>query len=63
MLRVRARDKISFMFETISPAMLARMRELEAIDLRDRTDGTPQSQRLRQVPSEAGRFIALLAAA
>lgn len=50
------------MFEQIHPAMAARMRELEAIDARDRTDGTPQSQRLRQVPPESGRFIALLAA-
>src|SRR5579885_1150116 len=42
--------------------MAARMRELEAIDARDRTDGTPQAERLRQVPPESGRFIALLAA-
>jgi predicted O-methyltransferase YrrM len=50
------------MFESISPAMLARMQELEAIDLRDRTDGTPHSKRLRQIPREVGKFIALLAA-
>jgi caffeoyl-CoA O-methyltransferase len=50
------------MFESISPAMLSRMRELEAIDLRDRTDGTPHSKRLRQVPPEVGKFIAILAA-
>ena len=50
------------MFEAISPAMLSRMRELETIDLRDRTDGTPQSKRLRQIPPETGKFIALLAA-
>ncbi len=50
------------MFESISPAMLSRMRELEAIDLRDRTDGTPQIKRLRQIPPEVGKFIALLAA-
>jgi predicted O-methyltransferase YrrM len=50
------------MFEQISPAMLARMQELEAIDLRDRTDGTPQSKRLRQVSPDTGRFLALLAA-
>jgi len=35
---------------------------LEAIDARDRTDGTPRAQRMRQVPPETGRFIALLAA-
>ncbi len=50
------------MFEAISQSMLTRMRELEAIDLRDRSDGTPHSQRLRQVPYEVGKFIALLAA-
>jgi predicted O-methyltransferase YrrM len=50
------------MFESISPAMLARMQELEAIDLRDRTDGTPHAKRLRQIPREVGKFIALLAA-
>ncbi|HZQ35861.1 MAG TPA: O-methyltransferase [Dehalococcoidia bacterium] len=50
------------MFEQIHPAMAERMRELEAIDAHDRTDGTPQAQRLRQVPPESGRFIALLAA-
>ena len=48
------------MFEHITPAMLARMQELEAIDLRDRTDGTPHGKRLRQVPPDAGRFIASL---
>jgi len=42
--------------------MLARMRELEEIDRRDRSDGTPQSRRLRSVSSETGKFIALLAA-
>jgi predicted O-methyltransferase YrrM len=50
------------MFESISPALLARMQELEAIDLRDRTDGTPHAKRLRQIPREVGKFIALLAA-
>ncbi|SRR6266568_5953108 len=50
------------MFEAITPAMLARMHELEAIDLRDRTNGTPHSKRLRQIPPEVGKFIALLAA-
>jgi hypothetical protein len=39
------------------------MRELEALDSRDRTDGTPRLARLRQIPRETGRFIALLAAA
>lgn len=42
--------------------MIARMQELEQIDLRDRADGTPRMKRLRQIPSEVGRFISLLAA-
>lgn len=50
------------MFESISPAMLSRMHELEAIDLRDRTDGTPHAKRLRQISPDTGRLIALLAA-
>jgi caffeoyl-CoA O-methyltransferase len=50
------------MFHEISAEMLARMRELEAIDERDRNDGTHIDYRMRQVPPETGRFIALLAA-
>jgi len=49
------------MFEQITPAMFARMQELEVIDIRDRTDGTPRSKRLRQIPPETGRFLAILA--
>ncbi len=41
--------------------MLNRMLELQQIDARDRSDGTPRMQRLRQVPPEVGRFLALLA--
>lgn len=37
------------------------MQMLESIDARDRTDGTPRLERLRQIPPETGRFIALLA--
>lgn len=50
------------MFHTIPEAMLARMRALEEIDARDRADGTPRLERLRQVPPETGRLLALLAA-
>ncbi len=39
-----------------------RMLTLEAIDARDRQDGTPHLQRMRQIPPETGKFIALLAA-
>jgi caffeoyl-CoA O-methyltransferase len=38
------------------------MRYLEEIDARDRQDGTPHLKRLRQIPPETGRFIAILAA-
>jgi predicted O-methyltransferase YrrM len=38
------------------------MAYLEQIDARDRADGTPRAQRLRQVTPETGKFIALLAA-
>ncbi len=51
------------MFHKIPPGMARRMRDLEEIDARDRDDGTPRLERLRQVPPETGRFIALLAAA
>ncbi|HAX71544.1 MAG TPA: methyltransferase [Anaerolineae bacterium] len=50
------------MFHSISPAMLERMRFLEARDAQDRDDGTPRTQRLRQIPPETGKFLALLAA-
>jgi predicted O-methyltransferase YrrM len=42
--------------------MLSRMRELEAIDLRDRTDGTPHAKRLRQISPDTGKLLALLVA-
>jgi caffeoyl-CoA O-methyltransferase len=48
-------------FSDLPPAMAARMRALEEIDGRDRSDGTPQARRLRQIPPETGRFLALLA--
>ena len=51
------------MFHDIPPVIAARMRELEAIDARDRTDGTARLGRLRQIPRDTGMFIALLAAA
>jgi len=50
------------MFHTIPPEILARMQHLEAIDVRDRVDGTARAERLRQIPPETGRLIALLAA-
>jgi caffeoyl-CoA O-methyltransferase len=50
------------MFHTISPAMLNRMKFLEELDASDRLDNTPRMQRLRQIPPETGKFLALLAA-
>lgn len=38
------------------------MRFLEEIDRRDRIDGTSRMERLRQIPPETGKFIALMAA-
>jgi predicted O-methyltransferase YrrM len=38
------------------------MRRLEKIDARDRVDGTPRMERLRQIAPETGRFVAVCAA-
>src|SRR5512140_2267487 len=48
-------------FHDIPEAMLTRMAQLEEIDARDRRDGTGRLQRLRQVPRDVGRFVAILA--
>lgn len=50
------------MFHNIPPEMRERMAFLEAVDSRDRQDGTPRRDRLRQVPPETGKFLAILAA-
>jgi len=50
------------MFHSIRTTVLERMKYLEQIDIRDREDGTPRSKRLRQIPPETGKFLALLAA-
>lgn len=50
------------MFHEIPAPVLERMAFLEAIDAQDRLDGTPKVARLRQIPPETGRFLALLAA-
>ena len=51
------------MFHSISKSILDRMAYLERVDARDRQDGTHTPLRLRQVPPQVGRFLALLAAA
>jgi len=50
------------MFHDIADRVLTRMQTLEGIDSKDRADGTPRLQRLRQIPPETGKFIAMLAA-
>lgn len=50
------------MFHEIPDLIKERMNYLELIDKEDRTDGTPKSQRLRQIPPETGEFIALMLA-
>lgn len=50
------------MFHNISTAVAQRMQYLENQDAQDCQDGTPHPQRLRQIPPETGKFLALLAA-
>lgn len=50
------------MFHDIPAAVLDQMHELERRDAADRSDGTPRLERLRQIPPETGRFLALWAA-
>lgn len=50
------------MFHTIRQAMLERMKYLVQIDTRDRLDGTGRLERLRQIPPDTGKFVALMAA-
>jgi predicted O-methyltransferase YrrM len=51
------------MFKEMTAAMKQRMQVLEDLDRRDRSDGTEPLKRLRQIPPETGKFLALLAAA
>ncbi len=51
------------MFHDIPKPIKDRMAYLEGLDTRDRVDGTARRERLRQVPPETGRFLALMAAA
>ena len=50
------------MFHDIPEPIAVRMAELKERGVRDRADGTPRMQRLREVPLEVGRFLAILAA-
>lgn len=49
------------MFHNISKEISNRMKYLEAMDREDRENGTPRLKRLRQIPPETGKFLALLA--
>ncbi len=50
------------MFYDIPEPIAVRMAELKERGVRDRADGTPRMRRLREVPLEVGRFLAILAA-
>ncbi len=49
------------MFHNIPKAILNQMQVLEELDSQDRQDGTIHLKRLRQIPPEAGKFLALQA--
>lgn len=51
------------MFAEMSKNMQERMKALEEMDLLDRNNGTERLKRLRQIPPETGKFLALTAAA
>lgn len=55
-------DPEASMFHDMPFEILERMHELERRDEADRVDGTSRLERLRQIPEETGRFIALWAA-
>jgi caffeoyl-CoA O-methyltransferase len=50
------------MFNNIPEAIKERMDYLESLDKEDRSAGKPPEERLRQVPPQTGKFLALLAA-
>jgi caffeoyl-CoA O-methyltransferase len=50
------------MFHDIPELISLAMSALEERDAADRIDGTPRLDRLRQIPPQTGRFLALLAA-
>ena len=50
------------MFHNLPDDVTRRMKFLEDIDSRDRSDGTARLERLRQIPRETGKFLSILAA-
>ena len=51
------------MFHSIRPSVQEQMNRLEKIDAEDRISGMERTYRLRQIPPETGKFLALMAAA
>ena len=50
------------MFHNLSSSIQKQMKTLENLDKKDRIDGTPRLERLRQIPPETGKFLSILAA-
>jgi len=50
------------MLQNIPELVKKRMMYLEKLDAEDRVDETPRMERLRQIPPETGKFLAILAA-
>ena len=50
------------MLHNIPEPVKNRMKYLENIDAKDRVNKTPRMERLRQIPPETGKFLAILAA-
>jgi predicted O-methyltransferase YrrM len=50
------------MFHNLPDRISKRMKFLEDIDSKERIDGTPRLERLRQIPREIGKFLSILAA-
>jgi len=48
-------------FHGLSPRIQAQMKKLEQIDAQDRKDNISRLKRLRQIPPQTGKFLALLA--
>ena len=58
---IRRRDRELAVFHDMPRAIAERMAYLESVDSRDRLDGTPRLERLRQVPPQTGRLPVLSA--
>ena len=50
------------MLQNIPELVKKRMKYLEKLDAEDRVNKTPRMERLRQIPPETGKFLAILAA-